>query len=45
MSDIVHTIVAQSKAHIEKLTKKAEELKRREEELAKREKKGYKKRR
>ena len=39
MSDIVHTIVAQSKAHIEKLTKKAEELKRREEELAKREKK------
>ena len=38
MSDIVHTIVAQSKAHIEKLTKKAEELKRREEELAKREK-------
>ena len=39
MSDIVHTIVTQSKAHIEKLTKKAEELKRREEELAKREKK------
>ena len=45
MSDIVHTIVTQSKAHIEKLTKKAEELKRREEELAKREKKGCKKRR
>jgi chromosome segregation ATPase len=38
MSDIIHAIGTPSKAHNEKLTKKAEELKRREEELAKREK-------